>query len=81
MAMNIILYFLIWVTLIKIANTPLDRSTAVSVINLTYCNCTGVCTALARNLAGAGLGQIFEKRPDSGFALARAEMRYSSSYS
>jgi len=29
---------------------------------------------LARNLAGAGLGQISEKRQDSGFAAAGAEI-------
>jgi len=38
-------YFFIGITLIKIANTPLDRSAplVLSVINWTYCSCTSVC--------------------------------------
>jgi len=36
-----ILYFCHCITLIKIANTPLDR-VAVLVINLTHCRCTDI---------------------------------------
>jgi len=37
--------FVVRVTLIKIMNTPFDRSSALflSIINLTYCSCTGIC--------------------------------------
>ena len=42
-AMNLVFFF-IWVTLIKKANTPINRAAALvlSVINWTYCSCTGI---------------------------------------
>ena len=62
------------VTLIKIANTPLDRSAvlvlSVNVLQLHW----QPASLVTRDLAGAGLGQSSKKWPDSRFAGARAEI-------
>jgi len=80
MAMNFIL--------VKIANTPLDRSAALvlSVINWTYCSCTGICQIrqiwleiwpepdLARFLKNCRIPDLPELEPKSCRAPAKIEL-------
>jgi len=65
--------FFIRVTLIKIVNTPYDRSAALalSVSKLNAQQLHWHPPDPARNLAGAGLGQISKKWPDFGYAGAK----------
>jgi len=67
--------FFIRVTLIKIANTRLDRSAALVLSKLNILQLYWHPPNPARNLAGARLGQISDKWPDSGFARADAKIR------
>jgi len=71
--------FFVHITLIKIANAPLDKSAMLVIYfypQLTEHTAAALHWQLpnsvnaARNLAGAGLGQISEKWPDLGFAEA-----------
>ena len=68
--------FIIQVTLIKIMNTSLDRSAVLvlSVINLTYSSCTGICQIrleiwlelhMARFLKNGHIRDLSEPEPES----------------
>jgi len=71
------LYFLVQLTLIKLANAPLDRSAALvlSVINWTYCSCTGICQ-IRQEIWPEPDFRISEKWPDPEFAGTGAEIWY-----
>jgi len=73
-AMNFV--FFARVTVIKLANIPVDRSAVLSIIYLTFCSCIGI-QQIWLEIWLEELDRIsrkFQKNPDFGFAGAGAEM-------